>query len=89
MAQTIHKVAPLDKNGNVVNDPLGRYKSSDRDTANDPQYWGYVAYDGSWYIMKDNVSAETSRYQTGDSGYPAAWAARNSITYDYYYERMF
>lgn len=65
-------------------DPLVTYKISDTDTASDPKYYGSVAADGSWYIMKETTSAGTYRYAKGASGYSTNWTGRASLSYDYF-----
>lgn len=65
-------------------DPTITYKISDIDTASDPKYYGNVAADGSWYIMKESTSGGTFRYANGTSSYSTNWTGRASLTYDYF-----
>jgi hypothetical protein len=60
------------------------YKISDVDDAADPQYYGNVAHDGAWYILKVNVTAKSYRYMSGKENYPTAWTNRSSLGYDYF-----
>jgi hypothetical protein len=60
---------------------VASYQFSDQDTDSDPKYYGFLAYDGSWYIQEENTAEGTFRFCRGDSGYEAAWAARTGKTY--------
>lgn len=68
----------------LTDDPLAKYKISDTDSASDPKYYGNVAADGSWYIMKETTSAGTYRYCKGASSYSTNWTGRAGLTYDYF-----
>lgn len=68
----------------LTDDPLVKYKISDTDSSSDPKYYGNVAADGSWYIMKETTSAGTYRYCKGASSYSTNWTGRASLTYDYF-----
>lgn len=57
------------------------YKVSDIDSST-PSYYGFIKFDGSWYIMKE--SSGTYRYVKGASSYSTNWTNRASLTYDYY-----
>ena len=67
---------------------LQGYQLSDQlaDSSN-PQimYYGYVNREGKWYILKADDSTGTYRFVKGDSGYTTAWIARESASYDYFY----
>lgn len=65
-------------------DPTVAYKLSDTDTGSDPKYYGYLKADGSWYIMKETVSAESFRYVAGTTGYSTSWTGRAGLTYNYF-----
>lgn len=75
---------PVDYNGVSVPDPLAYYKISDIDDLYDPQYYGFQAHDGGWYILKVNVTDKSYRYAAGRGDYPVAWANRSSLGYDYF-----
>lgn len=45
-------------------------------------YYGFVAWDGGWYIMKRDLTAGTNRFAVGTSGFTTAWANKLSQTYD-------
>lgn len=47
-------------------------------------YYGYLADNGAWLIMKEVPSAGTYRYAAGSDSYAAHWAARAGKTYVYY-----
>lgn len=61
---------------------LGVYEISDIDDDAEPNYYGYLKSDGSWYIMKEVSS--TYRYCKGDDGYATVWTGRASQSYDYF-----
>lgn len=84
---TTHVRLPTDQAGNALPDPLSAYKISDQDTVADPVYYGYVAADGAWYIMKQ-ISVNSFRYTAGGSNYGTAWSSRASLGYDYF-DRVF
>ncbi|RPI56278.1 MAG: hypothetical protein EHM49_00685 [Deltaproteobacteria bacterium] len=58
-------------------------------TAKDPTetYFGYTDRIGRWYIMK--VGEEITLYVKGNSGFLAAWAAKESLAYDYFFNAGF
>lgn len=74
-----------DSRGNDILDPTAGYAPSDVDEASDPKYYGFLAADGRWYIMK-NTGDTTFRYCTGMSSYASNWANRATLTYDYFSE---
>lgn len=79
-AQAAMTVAQAD-NFNKLQDA---YKISDIDlAAATPRYYGYVRFDGSWYISKETVTAGVSAYTfvKGTSAYSTAWTDRASQTY--------
>lgn len=56
---------------------LGDYRAHDLDTSPDGlQYVGYIAMDGSWYIIQSNESSNTMRYCFGKDDYRTAWDER-------------
>lgn len=57
------------------------YQPSDRDDASDPQYFGFLKKDGSWYIQKYDVANGQFRYANGARDYTTAWTARATLTY--------
>lgn len=56
-------------------------------------YNGFIAIDGSWIIMQQNISAApiityryaTSKNNSGFSSYANAWSSRTSLTYGYFF----
>lgn len=62
-------------------DPLAKYKISDLEEAA-TSYYGNVAADGSWYILK--LTSTAARYTKGSSAYTTAWTGRAGLTYDYF-----
>ena len=75
---------PTDQAGNALHDPLSAYKIADQDVAADPQYYGFTAADGAWYILCQLVASNAFRYAAGGSGYRQAWLNRGSLGYDYF-----
>lgn len=75
----------------VSTDPLIRYKVADIDDAGTVQYFGQVANDGTWIIVKedDSVSPKTIRYASGANNYPTNWTGRASLTYGYLYSLVY
>lgn len=47
-------------------------------------YFGYLNREGHYYIMEANDTNGTYRFVTGTSGYATAWAARQTLSYDYF-----
>lgn len=68
-------------------DFLAGYQITDKDDDASPNYYGFTDKIGSWYILKETVSAgaDTYRYVSGSSGYTTNWTNRASLTYDYFY----
>ena len=75
----------------VSTDPLIRYKAADEDASNPVQYFGMVANDGSYVILKRDTSGliVTDRYTGGSKSYPTSWTGRASLTYDYMYTALY
>ena len=71
----------------VSPDPLASYKISDKDDDASPNYFGFTKADGSWYILKETVSAgaDTYRYAAGSSSYTTNWTNRASLSFDHFY----
>ena len=62
------------------------YEASDQDAASNPSYYGFVDVDGNWYIISINSATGATRYAKGLAGtYETSWAARTTLTYNYYY----
>lgn len=65
-------------------DPLNDYRIADRDTGNGAyNYFGYLKTDGSYYIMREEVSIGAYRYTRGTGSYPSVWTNRAGQSYDY------
>jgi hypothetical protein len=65
---------------------LAGYKVSDIDTSTSTQYFGFIDYNGNWYIIKFDTTANTIRYAAGSasSSYATNWTNRTTLTYTYY-----
>lgn len=74
--------APIGVNEGRV---LDRFMVSNLDTTvATREYFGYVAAEGRWYIMKENLSNSNLpifTYASGTSGYAAAWTSREALVY--------
>jgi hypothetical protein len=57
-----------------------KYMICNKDDDASPNYYGFEAADGSWYIMKWTVSAgaDVFAYESGTSGYSTGWTARTT-----------
>ncbi len=69
------------------------FEASDQDTVSSSyQYFGFLTQDGNWVIQRFDLTVSniiTYRYATvsnnaGYEAYTAAWAARTSLTYNYW-----
>jgi hypothetical protein len=65
---------------------LAGYKVSDIDTSTNTQYFGFIDYNGNWYIIQYNTTANTIRYAAGSASntYSTNWTNRTTLTYSYY-----
>lgn len=66
---------------------LEGYFAADGDSDASPNYYGFVRADGSWYILKETLSAgaDTYKYAKGDNNYSTNWGNRAGLTYDYFH----
>ena len=55
----------------------------DVDDAGDPNYHGYVRFDGRWVIAAWSASYKTVRFASTTARYEAAWAERSNLVYGY------
>ena len=60
-----------------------KYKITDMDPVEENSYFGYVDIDGNWYIM--HLTTTSVRYVKGADGYVNAWADKENLNYDYFY----
>jgi len=75
---------PQERNSIPVHDPLSMYKISEEDGNADPQYFGFLAWNGAFYVQKRNIAAGTNRYYAGKGDYTDKWTNRASLSYDYF-----
>lgn len=70
----------------ATQDALDQYKISNIDADASPNYYGFEDKDGSWYILKETISAgaDVYTYCKGTSAYATAWTNRASQTYQSY-----
>lgn len=62
-----------------------KYKISEVDDAGVIAYYGFTDSAGTWLIMKEDPDTGSFRYARGDSGFPANWARRATLKYDYFH----
>lgn len=79
-----------------VGDAYAQFEASDQDilgtgtvlAGHAYQFYGFLSSDGAWLIMRFDTTTATSitnyRYCGGSSGYAAAWAGRDALTYELY-----
>jgi hypothetical protein len=71
-------------------DLLDRFKISDIDDAGDTKYYGYLAMNGEWYVMREDTVAKQYRYARGQGDFgtaaTGAWATRAALDYKYFDE---
>lgn len=65
----------------ITTNSTSKYKISDLEEST-TSYFGFLAPDGSWYILK--LTATEARYAKGTSGYTTSWTGRAGLSYDYY-----
>ena len=85
---------PTNPNGLVINSDgsiningvasSGAYKINDIADSTSPEYYGFEAADGAWYILKIDTTANTYRYAKGNSSYSTNWTNRADLSYGYY-----
>lgn len=49
-------------------------------------YYGFINIQGAWFIMKEDLESGSFRYTRGGSNFPANWAKREHLKYDYFHE---
>lgn len=65
--------------------PMEGYKISEIDEGS-ITYYGFINKDGGWLIMKEDMDTSSFRYAKGDLNFPASWAKRENLKYDYFYK---
>lgn len=67
---------------------LDRFYISDIDTTTSTrEYFGFVAEEGDWYILRmitSNPDQPSIRYAGGKTGYVANWTSREALSYLYF-----
>jgi hypothetical protein len=78
-AATENTLASIYSNSQV----LEKFAVSNKDDDASPNYYGFEDNTGSWYILKETVSAGNDSYQyvAGSSAYSTAWTNRASQSY--------
>lgn len=64
--------------------PTDGYKISEVDEGS-VSYYGFIGKDGAWLIMREETNEGSFRYAKGSSDFPANWANRENLKYDYFY----
>jgi hypothetical protein len=72
-----NKIDPAEKN------PTDGYEITEIDDSSTPAYYGFVKKTGAWYIMEEGATG-AYRYHKGDSGFSAAWAGKELLSYSYF-----
>lgn len=67
----------------LFNGSMSSHLVSDTDDSTNPKYYGFLAKDGQWYILRENTTSKQYRYVKGTTDYPTNWTNRASLTYDY------
>ncbi len=66
----------------TVDQLMEGFKIAEIDNA-DISYYGFIATNGAWYIMQAKTEEGSFRYVRGEAGFPANWANRKKLKYDY------
>lgn len=76
-----------DISGNKINPAqkklLDDYSISDIENST-ITFYGFIAKDGSWYIMRADTTTGAFRYTKDKSNFPGNWANRANLKYDYF-----
>lgn len=63
-------------------DPLAKYAIARGDSAGALEYWGFLANDGSWYILRiTKAITDTYEYINGAANFGTAWTNRVGLSY--------
>jgi len=65
-------------------DLLDRFRASDVDDAGDTKYYGFIAMNSEWYLLREDTIAKNYRYVRGQGAYPTAWTNRTTLEYNYF-----
>lgn len=72
------------QSGLVQASPTDGYKISEIDEGV-VTYYGFINHEGAWLVMREDSDDGNFRYAKGGSNFPAGWASRENLKYDYYY----
>lgn len=64
--------------------PTDGYKISEIDEGV-VTYYGFINKEKAWLIMRQDTNENSFRYAKGNSDFPANWANRENLKYDYFY----
>lgn len=74
-------------NGNLLSqNSLENYQITEIGYDNLITYYGFVADDGSWIVMKEDSENNSFRYAKGDSDFGRNWDIRETLNYLYYHD---
>ena len=76
--KSLEKVLQSEDSGKI---DLEDYKAQDLADGDTFQYVGFVAQDGSWYMIENDIEGNSLRYAFGMSNYAQNWAKYNSQKY--------
>ena len=74
---------------NAFNSDFSGYRNSDmkaHSTDGNKRYYGYINRWGGYFIEEQDDTNGSWRYYRGEGNYTTAWAARESLVYDYFDE---
>ena len=63
---------------------LSRYSISREDISTSTEYYGFVATNGSWYIIQVDTTNGEYKYTNGSSDFLTNWNNRTTLTYNEY-----
>lgn len=79
--------ALTDASGNRINPAQQKvtdnYSITEIDDSAATAYFGFINETGSWYVMKQDPEG-AFRYCKGETDFPASWANREGLKYDYF-----
>ena len=59
------------------------YHIHETNESSDIRYYGYVAHNGSWIIMRQVASTGVARYFSGKKDFATGWTDKATHTYTY------
>ena len=71
-----------------VGDIFSGYVIAKKDDDASPNFYGYVRADGSWYILRETISAgnDSYEYANGSRDFDTNWSNRVGLSYLFYHD---